>query len=96
MSSHDIQPHDVTIVDEQGESVGVVNSDGLEHDASSNFDSTFTDSDNASRNISDTDTSSGFSGWLSSFGGFGDSDAGGGGDSSCGGSSCGGGCGGGD
>lgn len=97
MSSHDIQPHDVTIVDEQGDAVGVVDSEGLEHDASSQIDSSFTDSDDASRNITDTDTdaSSGFSGWLSSFGGFGDSDSGGG-DSSCGGSSCGGGCGGGD
>lgn len=96
MNSHEIQPHDVTIVDEQGEAVGVVDSDGLEHDASSHTDSTFTDSDDASRNITDTDTSSGFSGWLSSFGDSGDIDSGGGGDSSCGGSSCGGGCGGGD
>ena len=90
MNTHDIQPHDVTIVDEQGDEVGTVDSEGLEHDATEHADSAFTDSDDASRNIVDTDTSSGFSGWLSSFGDSGDSDSGGGGDSSCGGG-CGGG-----
>lgn len=94
MNTHDIQPQDVTIVDEQGSEVGVVDSDGQEHDAGGSAEWAFTDSDNTSRNITDTGTGSGFSDWLSSFGGFDGSDGGGGGDSSCGGSSCGGGCGG--
>jgi len=94
MNSHDIRPQGVTIVDESGGAVGMIDSDGQQHDAMDRADSAFTDSDDASRNIVDvdTDTGSGLSGWLSSFGGFSDSDAGG--DSSCGGSSCGGGCGG--
>ena len=94
MNTHDIQPQDVTIVDEGGSAVGVVDSEGHEHDAAGMSDSALTDSDDVSRNIADTDTGSGFSDWLSSFGGFDGSDGGGGGDSSCGGSSCGGGCGG--
>jgi len=96
MNSHDIRPQDVTIVDERGGAVGMIDSDGQQHDAIDRADSAFTDSDDASRNIVDvdvdTDTGAGLSGWLSSFGGFSDSDSGG--DSSCGGSSCGGGCGG--
>jgi hypothetical protein len=94
MNTHDIHPQDVTIVDEGGGAIGVVDSEGQEHDAAGLPDSALTDSDDASRNIADTDTGSGFSDWLSSFGGFDGSDGGGGGDSSCGGSSCGGGCGG--
>jgi hypothetical protein len=96
MNTHDIQPQDVTIVDEGGSAIGVVDGEGQEHDAAGSSDSAFTDSDDASRTIADTDTNtgSGFSDWLSSFGGFDGGDAGGGGDSSCGGSSCGGGCGG--
>lgn len=94
MNLHDIQPQDVTIVDERGGEVGVVDSEGQEHDSAGSYDSAFAGSDESSRNIADTDTGSGFSSWLSSFGGFDGSDSSGGGDSSCGGSSCGGGCGG--
>jgi hypothetical protein len=92
MNSHDIRPQDVTMVDERGGAVEMIDGDGQQHDARDRSDSAFTDSDDASRNIVDTDPSAGLSGWLSSFGGYSDSDSGG--DSSCGGSSCGGGCGG--
>jgi hypothetical protein len=97
MNSHDIRHQDVTIVDERGGAVGMIDGEGQAHDAIDRADSAFTDSDDANRNIVDTDTDAGLSGWLSSFGGFGDSDSGGDstcGGSSCGGSSCGGGCGG--